>query len=130
MVTLSMVYRTVESSTTPGRDIWVSIRTTGGLKLVLEPEGVADLVPECSELDLDCIALTLILFTGVEALSKRLSLPVNHQVIMEPFPCRREEERALSTQKHATEHNTHGKVQAAMPEVPSTANRCMYILCS
>ena len=80
MVTLSTVYRTVESLTTPGRDIWVPICTTGDLKLVLEPEGVADLVADCSELDLDCIALTLILFTGVEAFSKRLSLPVNHQV--------------------------------------------------
>lgn len=47
------VYKTVDSSTVPGRDIWVSIRITGGLKLVLDPEDVPGLEPECPELDLD-----------------------------------------------------------------------------
>ena len=83
------VYKTVDSSTAPGRDIWVSIRITGGLKFVLDPEDVPGLEPECPELDLDCSALMLAFFTGVEAFSARLSLPVNHQVTMEPFPCRR-----------------------------------------
>ena len=92
-------YRRLESSTTPGRDIWVSIRITGGLKLVLEPEGVPDLEAECTGLDLDCIALTLALLTGVETFSRRLSLPVSHQVTMAPFPCTREQEGVLTAQK-------------------------------
>ena len=82
------VYKRVESSTAPGRDIWVSIRITGGLKLVLEPEGVPHLEPECPELDLGCTALTLAFFTGVEDVSPRLSLPISHQVTMAPFPYR------------------------------------------
>ena len=77
----------------------MSIRTTGGLKLVLEPEGVPDLEPEWTGLDLDCIALTLALLTGAETFSGRHSLPVSHQVIMGPFPWTREQEGALSTQK-------------------------------